>query len=651
MFSAWIKLRHDVTTGSPEIMSETETGQQSGAESSEAESAPQGKAIVLDQTLWHRLAVPGDQEKYLDAWLTLLCRMVEQASRAVVVIGPPNTGPFKPVTYWPQRFDEPAINAATEMALAKRRGIAKGAKSTAGAGTANKTCQVAYPIIVDDALHGAVAMEVVGASGSALRMVMRQLQWGTAWVRLMLAQDSGREKRSALERVSAVIDMIGSIIEIEEFRGACNAITTDLALRTETERVSIGFVRRGHSAVVAISHSAHFGKRMNLMRLLGQAMDEAIDQRDTLLYPPVGETALSYIKHEELGRAHGARYLLTVPMVLSDRFIGAFTFERTSDNPFDQETIDLADAVAAAVGPILYEKRQNDRWLIVKALDSLGIQTNRLVGPGHVGRKLAFAALLAISVFLSFARGEYRVTADASISGLLQRAISAPFDGFIARAPVSAGDRVQKGQLLVALDDNEMVLERLRWVTTRAQKRLEYERAIASGKRADMNIFRAQIRQAEARIKLIDAQLARSRMHAPFDALIVSGDLTQKIGAAVRRGDVLFELTPLAKYRVVLMVDESEYAQVKPGQEGKIVFTALPNRSFGFEVTKVTPVAQSEGGKNTFRVEGRLKNPTPRLRPGMQGAGKIEIEERLLIWIWTRKFVDWILLASWRWLP
>jgi multidrug efflux pump subunit AcrA (membrane-fusion protein) len=166
-----------------------------------------------------------------------------------------------------------------------------------------------------------------------------------------------------------------------------------------------------------------------------------------------------------------------------------------------------------------------------------------------------------------------------------------------------------------------------------------------------MNIFRAQVRQAEARIKLIDAQLARSRMLAPFDALIVSGDLSQKIGAAVRRGDVLFELTPLAKYRVILMVDESEYARIKEGQEGRIVFTALPDRSFAFEVTKVTPVARSEGGKNTFRVEGRLKRSTPRLRPGMQGAGKIEIEERPLIWIWTRKLVDWVRLATWRWLP
>ena len=279
------------------------------------------------------------------------------------------------------------------------------------------------------------------------------------------------------------------------------------------------------------------------------------------------------------------------------------------------------------------------------------MQIKRLVGPGHVGRKLAFAALLAIGVFFSFARGEYRVTADASISGLVQRAISAPFDGFIARAPVSAGDRVKKGQLLVALDNKELVLERLRWVTTRTQKRFEYERAIAAAKRADMNIFRAQIQQAEARIKLIDAQLARSRMHAPFDALIVSGDLSQKIGAAVRRGDVLFELTPLAKYRVILLVDESEFAQIKPGQQGRIVFTALPDRSFAFEITKVTPVAQSEGGRNTFRVEGRLKKPTERLRPGMKGAGKIEIEERSLIWIWTRKLVDWVRLAAWRWLP
>ena len=41
---------------------------------------------------------------------------------------------------------------------------------------------------------------------------------------------------------------------------------------------------------------------------------------------------------------------------------------------------------------------------------------------------------------------------------------------------------------------------------------------------------------------LIDAQLSRTRIVAPFDAIVVKGDLSQSLGAPVERGNVLFEL-------------------------------------------------------------------------------------------------------------
>jgi hypothetical protein len=35
----------------------------------------------------------------------------------------------------------------------------------------------------------------------------------------------------------------------------------------------------------------------------------------------------------------------------------------------------------------------------------------------------------------------------------------------------------------------------------------------------------------------------------------------------------------------------------------------------------------------------------------MEGVGKIEIDRRRLVWIWTHSIVDWLRLALWRWLP
>ena len=58
------------------------------------------------------------------------------------------------------------------------------------------------------------------------------------------------------------------------------------------------------------------------------------------------------------------------------------------------------------------------------------------------------------------------------------------------------------------------------------------------------------------------------------------------------------------------------------------------------------PVAVSDPG-----LEARLDNPSPRIRPGMEGVGKVVVGERKLIWIWTHSLVDWLRLSSWKWLP
>jgi hypothetical protein len=114
---------------------------------------------------------------------------------------------------------------------------------------------------------------------------------------------------------------------------------------------------------------------------------------------------------------------------------------------------------------------------------------------------------------------------------------------------------------------------------------------------------------------------------------------------------VLFEIAPLEHYRVLLEVDEEQIADVTIGQTGSLLLTALPEEPVAFEVTKVTPVATAEEGRNFFRVEGTLVDVFDRLRPGMEGVGKIDVDRRRLIWIWTRGFQSWLRLWVWSWWP
>ena len=633
----------------------TGSGREESANAPRAEATNSGdraRVWVLEQTLWKRLSEAAETGAFADAWLALQCRKIPGVVRGVVVLGSADDGPFAPVAYWPEgQAGTPRLSSVAEQAMAERQGVVHG-HQTEQQSADGPSAAIAYPVLVDEQLHGVVALELDSDDGLQLRDAMRQLQWGATWLRERLRQELGEAQEQVLDRTTSALDLVATALQEERFAAACQAAVTELARRTSCDRVSVGFVVRGHSTVAKISHSAQFGKRMNLVRMLGSAMDEAIDQQVVVLYP-AGEADDVIVNraHAELAHAHGSGNILTVPMFVQDRFVGALTFERPAARPFDQAAVDLLDCVVAVIGPILEEKRCNDRWIGVKLGESLARQARRLLGPGHIARKLAVAGALAVVLFFYFAVADYRVTAVAAIEGLVQRSVVASFDGFVRLAPVRAGDTVEQGQLLAALDDRDLALERLRWVTERQRRVYEYAQALGARQRAETNIAKTHIEQAEAQIRLIDKQLERAKLHAPFDGLVVAGDLSQSIGAAVRRGEVLFQIAPLAAYRVILWVDEGEIAQVEIGQRGHLVAAALPHESYPFVVETITPVAEAREGRNVFRVEAKLAEAPLRLRPGMKGVGKIEIERRRLIWIWTRPLLDWLRLWTWRWLP
>jgi hypothetical protein len=98
-------------------------------------------------------------------------------------------------------------------------------------------------------------------------------------------------------------------------------------------------------------------------------------------------------------------------------------------------------------------------------------------------------------------------------------------------------------------------------------------------------------------------------------------------------------------------VDERDVDGVRQGQAGRAVLAALPETTFDFTVTRVTPVLEASGGRNYYRVEGKLAAPGEALRSGLEGRARIDAGQRRLIWIWTHQFLAWARLQLWSWLP
>jgi RND family efflux transporter MFP subunit len=302
------------------------------------------------------------------------------------------------------------------------------------------------------------------------------------------------------------------------------------------------------------------------------------------------------------------------------------------------------------LGPILALKRENERGEWQRAREALAGGARALFGPHHPGLKL-LAVLAAVAVlFCSLATGEYRVAAKTVIEGEVQRAAVAPFDGYVAESRVRAGDNVAKGQLIARLDERDLRLERTRLESERQQLLGKHRQALATLDRATMAMVAAQISQTDAQLSLVEDRLSRASLVAPFDGVVVSGDLSQMLGTPVEQGKVLFQIAPLSAYRVILEVDERDIAQVRVGQSGELALSGIPDQALRFSVKQITPVSTAQDGRNYFRVEAQL-DASARLRPGMEGVGKIAVGERKLIWIWTHPLLDWLRLWAWRWLP
>lgn len=595
-----------------------------------------------------RLSAANDPAVFAAAWLDAVASLTDGMQQGLVVLAAMRGGRNEPVAAWPSNaVPEGALLAAVDGAVRGGRIVVQTVEARRQAGETAPLLAIGYPVAVAGRVRGAAGV-VVTPGAEDPQAVIDRIAWGCGWIEALLR----RRSVSLGDRIGTVMELLATGLHHDRFQEAATAVATEFAGVFGCERVSIGFRRGSHVKLAALSNSAAFGKRANLVRAIELAMEESIDQQAIIVVPALDGQEQIVRAHQALSREHGQNAICTVPLTEGNRVLGAITLERPADKPFDPPSIQLCEHIGVLLGPVLKLKRDEDRWIARKALDSLIAFLVRLFGPRHVALKLSALAAVAVVAFLVFARGDYRVTADGSLEGTIQRALAAPVAGYLSDAQSRAGDIVKAGQVMATLDDRDLRLERLKWATQRAKQQREYSDALAKQELAKAQVLRTQIEQADAQLTLLDEQLSRLKITAPFDGVVVSGDLSQQLGAPVERGNTLFEVAPLKEYRIVLKVDERDIVDVAPGLSGELVLSSAPDRGFPFQVEKITPVSTPQEGRNFFRVEARpTSGNTEVLRPGMQGVAKITIDERRLAWIWSHKVVHWLRMFIWSWWP
>ncbi len=182
-----------------------------------------------------------------------------------------------------------------------------------------------------------------------------------------------------------------------------------------------------------------------------------------------------------------------------------------------------------------------------------------------------------------------------------------------------------RAKLQVAQERFDTVNDRLRALETgplspkvvSAQKGLDQVTAAAEQARLAVN-------QAEANVKLLDAQIAKLTIVAPADGTILLRNVEP--GEVVNPGSNVLSLGQLTHLTITVYISEDRYGEVSLGQALDVKIDSFPADTFTASVINISDKAEftprnvqtTDGRKSTvFAIKLSVANPDGKLKPGM----------------------------------
>ncbi len=575
----------------------------------------------------------------ITGWLVWQCQMVTGVISGAVFTPGKTVASCNVLASWPAATPAPLLPGAAAQAAGENRQLVLARQLCEG--ESGKICDLlCVPVYHAQTQIAVVAVMMSTRPPPQQRAVLQLIEWGSIWLMRLMRGEVGKPSHDSRWLLHVMAQCIGARDALELGRKAVQLIGAHIPC----QRASIGRREGLRVDLQCVSDLRDFDRRRHFTKRIEAAMQESLDRKSAVQFPGADASGPLMHAHQALAE-HGKRaQVFTFPLSNKTDLVGALTIEADETQPLDEPAIALCREVAALLGPLLAARVHHERSLVGRTVDAA---TSGLFGRKWLRGKILVAVAATLLVVAAVTPGNYRVTSPARLEATVRQAVTAPIDGYVQSASARAGDVVEAGAVLATLDTQELNLTRDKWLSERAQQASAYQEALATRDRAGVTRLRARLQQVDAELALIDTQLQRTRLTAPFAGVVVSGDLSQALAAPVKLGQVLFEVAPLTGYRVILEVPEHGVAGIEAGQPGRLVLTALPRQPMDLVIKQVIPVAVSGDSRTWFRVEAELSTPGPALRPGMRGIAKISVGERSLMWIWGHALVDRLRLLLW----
>jgi len=513
---------------------------------------------------------------------------------------------------------------------------------------ATRSYIVLVPLKMADAGKAMEAFVVRASDRSALEASREQLELTANLLGISEKRLALQNRQAGLRRLQQAMETLSAINRHNRFKSTAMALCNEAASQWQCERASVGFLKGRYVQLKAMSHTEDFSRKMKIVQDIESVMEECLDQDCEVLYPASQDATYISRAVGELSRQHGPLAVLSVPFRQNGEARGVLTLERESSKSFNLEEIESIRLACELCTARLLELYEHDRWIGARIVAKARSALATLVGPKYTWMKILGILIFGAILFLIFGKGQFRAEAPFVVEATYQQVVCASFDGYIKGVNVEVGDTVKENETTLAeLDTAELRLQLAAAKAENAGYLKQVAAAMRDGETAQAQIAQANSDKAQAQIDLLNYLIEQGKIISPISGAVVKGDLKRQIGAPVKTGDVLFEVTPLESLRAELLVPEDLIFDIAIDQEGYLATVSYPSQRIKFIVERINPMAEVVGNRNVFKVRVRLLETRSWMRPGMEGVAKVSVGKRRYVWIWTRRFVNWLRMKLW----
>ncbi|HQU71082.1 MAG: efflux RND transporter periplasmic adaptor subunit [Calditrichaeota bacterium] len=198
--------------------------------------------------------------------------------------------------------------------------------------------------------------------------------------------------------------------------------------------------------------------------------------------------------------------------------------------------------------------------------------------------------------------------------------------------PFQSGDKVKKGQTIVALENPEMIadvrLPSLKLELDISQREYEKQQSLYDKGGVTLRELKTAERtlmDAKFNVDNAQLQLAKLRLSAPFDGTLAELPFFSP-GTEIATGAELAQVVVYEKLVAEVNFPAGELNRITPGQMVRVTQYSQPEDTLQGRITQVSPALDPE--TRSFRALVDIDNPNGIFRPGMFARLNVVVDSR-----------------------